>query len=285
MSQSIESTLSLFGLKWNPFSADIPIEAIHISVALAHFVSRLERLVSTGGFALVTGDPGLGKSVAMRYVAACLTRQRDLIIGVLTAPHNGVSDFYRELGHLFGVSLAPRNRWGGFKALRDKWQQHCASTLFRPVLLIDEAQQMSPTVLSELRLLSSSEFDSRNLLSVVLAGDSRLTEKLASDELLALGSRIRVRLTLDAATPQELLQLLRHALDAAGAPHLLTPDLMTTLCEHSGSNPRILCGLGADLLAAAAERDLKQIDEKLYLDLFAAPSRPRPKLASSPRTR
>jgi len=145
--------LQLYGLKWNPFSPEIPTEALVISPRLDHFGWRLEHLVREGGFALLTGDPGTGKSAALRLVAARLAALRDVAVGVIEHPQSGVSDFYRELGHLFGVSLAPRNRWGGFKALRDKWHAHIEATLLRPVLVIDEAQEMSTAVLSELRLL------------------------------------------------------------------------------------------------------------------------------------
>ena len=105
--------LQLFGLKWNPFSPEIPAEALVVSPRLDHFGWRLEHLVRESGFALITGDPGTGKSAALRLVAARLAALRDVVVGVIEHPQSGVSDFYRELGHLFGVSLAPRNRWGG----------------------------------------------------------------------------------------------------------------------------------------------------------------------------
>jgi hypothetical protein len=71
------------------------------------------------------------------------------------------------MGELFGVSFRPHNRWGGARALRERWHAHIDSTLMRPVLLIIEAQEMSPAVLSELRLLASTRFHSRIILSVV----------------------------------------------------------------------------------------------------------------------
>ena len=70
------------------------------------------------------------------------------------------------LGDLFAVSLQPHNRWGGFKTLRERWFAHLESTRLRPVLLIDEAQEMAPATLSELRLLASARFDSQILLCV-----------------------------------------------------------------------------------------------------------------------
>ncbi|MBK8230613.1 MAG: ATPase [Candidatus Eisenbacteria bacterium] len=126
---------------------------------------------------------------------------------------------------------------------------------------------MSPTGV----LIVADHLDSRALLTVVLAGDLRLTEKFRSPELLPLGSRIRVRLALSAATPQELVECLRHAIDQAGSPRLMTAELMVTLAEHAAGSYRILMTMANELLDAATQRDAKQIDEKLYLEVFAAP--------------
>lgn len=268
--------LALFGVKWNPFSPDIPVEALWRTPKTDHFCWRLENLVREGGFALITGDPGTGKSVALRTLAHHLAALPDVTIGVLTRPQSGLGDFYREMGQLFGVALAPHNRWGGFKILRESWLAHVEATRCRPVLLVDEAQEMPVAVLAELRILAATEFDSRSILTVVLCGDSRLTQQFRSDELLPIASRIRVRLTLDYLTPKELLDWLQHALAQAGNPHLLTPEVKTTLAEHAAGNLRVLTTLGNELVALAAHRQLGQIDQKLYLEVFA--SQPRPKL-------
>ena len=109
------------------------------------------------------------------------------------------------MGDLFGVELRPHNRWAGAKVLRQRWQTHIDASLSRPMLIVDEAQEMLSTVLSELRLLCSTRLDSHILLTVVLAGDGRLIERLRSDEFLLLGSRMRVRLALERATADELV--------------------------------------------------------------------------------
>ena len=133
---------------------------------------------------------------------------------------------------------------------------------------------MQPAVLNELRLLTSVELDSRMLLAVVLAGDSRLTARFRYADLLPLGSRIRVRLNLESASPEELAECLRHSMAAAGNPRLMTKELVTTLADHATGNHRVLMSLASELLAQATQRDLEQLDEKLYFDVFTA-SKPR----------
>jgi general secretion pathway protein A len=264
--------LAPFALKWNPFGPELPIEALLPTPAAEHFCRRIEQsLVREGGFALLTGEPGSGKSAVLRLLAERLDRLPEVQVGVVAHPQSSVVDFYRELGELFEVPIKPHNRWGGFKGLRERWQSHIESTLVHPVLLIDEAQEMSAAVLSELRLLSTSRFDSRNLLSVVLAGDARLSDKLRREELIPLGTRIRIRLLLEPASRQELAACLRHLIAKAGNSKLLTPALIDTLAEHALGNRRVLLNTAAELLAQAAERDIAQLDEKLFLEVFSEP--------------
>jgi len=264
--------LALYGLKWNPFAPDVPVEALQVTPRLESFCWRVEQLAGEGGFALITGTPGTGKSVTLRILAERLAAQRDVTVGVLSRPQAGLSDFYREMGALFSVQLSPHNRWAGFKVLRERWQAHIDSALFRPVLIVDEAQEMVSKVLAELRLLASARLDSHILLTVVLAGDTRLVERFRSEELLPLGSRIRVRLTLERATPDELQECLRYALHKAGAPKLMTAELIATLCDHAQGNLRALMNMASELLSIAAQREARHLDEKLFLETYAQPT-------------
>jgi type II secretory pathway predicted ATPase ExeA len=260
---------ALYGLKYNPFSQEIPTEALFVSSRIESFCWRIEHQAGEGGFACVTGDPGTGKSAALRILARRLGDLGEVTVGVLTRPQASVADFYREMGDLFGVELSPHNRWAGAKVLREKWHSHIESSLYRPVLLIDEAQDMNTAVFSELRFLSSAELDSRSILTVILAGDSRLIKKLQNVDLLPIGSRIRTRLHTEYSSPQELRESLLHMLKEAGNPKLMSTQLISTVCDHAAGNYRTLMNMANNMLAAAVRGEHDSLDEKLFFEVFA----------------
>lgn len=266
--------LSIFySLKFNPFNPEAPTSAFLMPQKTEHFCWRLEEhLIYEGGFSLITGEPGTGKSVTLRTLSTRLNQRRDTHVVALTHTTANLSDFYRELGDLFGVSLTYNSRWNSFKQLRERWAAHMESTLLRPIILIDEAQEMPVNVLNELRLLTSQQFDSKTLLTVVLSGDLRLTEKLKQEELVPLGSRIRARLHLDHAPCEQLTASLTHLLSEAGNPALMTQELIHTLAEHAMGNYRALCVMSNELLTIAFKRQQPQLDEQLYLECFSLPS-------------
>jgi type II secretory pathway predicted ATPase ExeA len=202
--------LSLWGLKWNPFSPELPSEGLLVTTAVENFVWRVEQLVQEGGFALVCGESGTGKSVALRIVAERLAALRDVVVGVLQRPPS------------------------------------------RP-----------------------ADFDAKSLLTVVLAGDGRLLERLRHPDLVPLAGRIRTRLITQAASREELSELLSHALAKAGNATLMTAELRETLVDHCAGNYRLLMTISAELLAYGMAHEVEQLDEKFYLEVFQ-PSRPRP---------
>ena len=268
MTLNNKKLLALYGLKWNPFVADVPLEGLYQSEKLQNFAWRVETLIIDGGIASIVGEPGHGKSVTLRLLDFRFHQLKDVVVAQIERPQSGLSDFYRELGDRFGVALKPSNRWGGYKALRDEWRLHIQTTLFRPVLLIDEAQEMPTCVLSELRLLGSDCYDSSRILTTVLAGDRRLLERFRTPELSPLGSRLRCRLHLEAVERDEMSKIIRHAIETAGNQSLMTPDLMQTIVDHSVGNPRIMMNTADELLAYAAQKERPQLDEKLFFEVM-----------------
>jgi type II secretory pathway predicted ATPase ExeA len=278
-----QRVLTSYGLKYDPFLPSIPAEDLWLRPGAESFAYRVQTLILDGGFALIGGEPGVGKSKLLHWLAVRLEQLDDVAVGVMEHPQSNLSDFYRELGQLFGVNLRPANRYGGFRALRARWREHIKSTLYRPVLLVDEAQEMPTACLNELRMLGSAHFDSECLLTTILCGDTRLTDRFRSRDLLPIGSRIRTRMVLTPLSHEELVEYLEHILEHAGAPHLMTEGLRHTLAEHAVGNPRVLANMAEDLLNAAARRDQEVLDEQLFLEVVAGESPASPKRRTSKR--
>src|SRR5690242_20153994 len=101
---------SLFGLKFNPFAPEVPLDALYVSPPIENFLWRIENaLMREGGFAMVSGIPGQGKSVVMRLLERRLSRlaPNERQIAVIHHPQSNVADFYRELGDHFNITLKP----------------------------------------------------------------------------------------------------------------------------------------------------------------------------------
>ncbi|MGI6300896.1 MAG: ExeA family protein [Verrucomicrobiota bacterium] len=260
--------MALLNLKYNPFGPEVPASALSGSDQIDHFCWRIENLSHQGGFALITGQPGSGKSSVLRILHQQLQNAAEIRIAILSRPQASVADFYRELGDHFGVTLTASNRWGGAKLLRQGWRNIIESSLYRPVLLIDEGQSMSPAVLNELRLLASEDLDSRLILTVVLAGDDRLVKKLQTEELLPVTSRIRCRLRCGPMEVQQLREGLEHHLEMAGNPNLMTSDVINSLCEQAGGNFRTLMVSANELLDYALRKELDLIDDQVFFNVI-----------------
>ena len=128
---------------------------------------------------------------------------------------------------------------------------------------------MPTEVLNELRLMSSSRFDSVNILTIILAGDERLPERFRSPTLLPLGSRIKTRLVAGHRSREELLEILESLVEKAGNPSLMSRELMATLADKAMGNCRAMTQMAEQLLLTGIQRDLPQLDEQLFIELFS----------------
>lgn len=284
MSSNHSKMLSTYGLKWNPFQPGVPAETLYPRKDVSSFIWRVENLVMDGGIAMISGDPGYGKSVALRMIDGHLRGMRDLTVASIARAPSGLPDIYRELSDIFGVSFRVSNRYSGFQALRKKWRHHIESTLLRPVLLIDEAQSMQTIALSELRHLLSDEFDSKRILTVVLCGDLRLFERLKEQELLPIARRIRSQLVMGPLPDNEMKKMLEHALLSAGNQQLMSKGVIDTIVTHSLGNPSTMMNTSDELLARAMATEKMEINEKIFFELYEAP-KTRPSKSGAPGRR
>jgi general secretion pathway protein A len=223
--------------------------------ALAHLLYGVQ---GEGGILLLTGEVGTGKTTLCR----CLLEQMDARCDVafILNPKMSVEDLLKAICDEFHVELGAAAV--SVKALVDAINSHLLRSNAqgrRAVLIIDEAQNLRPDVLEQLRLLTNLETNTRKLLQIILIGQPELRQMLRRAELRQVAQRIVARYHLGHLTRLEVAAYVVHRLRVAGTQLPLIPYALTApLYRLTGGVPRLI-NLVCDraLLGAYVKRELQ----------------------------
>lgn len=271
-----------FGLQHPPFSIAPDPRYLFMSErhreALAHLLYGLD---AGGGFVLLTGEVGAGKTTVCR----CFLEQipSHCNVAYIFNPKLTVRELLRSICDEFGVPHKPTVP-GGLETVKDYIDPLNASLLAahgagrNTVLIIDEAQNLSADVLEQLRLLTNLETSERKLLQIILIGQPELRAMVAKPSMEQLAQRVIARFHLGALSPQETQQYIAHRLAVAGLTGPLPFDRGALRRVHALSHgvPRrinLLCDralLGA--YAAGARQVNRAIVNRAAREVFDAPA-------------
>ena len=239
---------AFFGLKQDPFSISPDPRFLFMSEchrdALAHLLYGVE---GAGGIVLLTGDIGTGKtSVSRRFLEQAPARCQ---VAYIFNPRLNVIELLQSVCDEFGVAV-PGDREPTVKQLIDPLNAFLLSAHAAgrsPILIIDEAQNLSAEVLEQLRLLTNLETHERKLLQIVLIGQPELRHLLASPALEQLAQRVVARFHLGALDERDTGLYIAHRLGVAGlsGPVPFTPRALKRVHRLAGGVPRrinLLCG-------------------------------------------
>ena len=209
---------SYFGLNEKPFAITPDPRYLFMSErhgeALAHLVYGV---TESGGFMQLTGEVGTGKTTLVRSLLQ--SRMPDNAdVAVVLNPQLSAREFLVAICEELGIEL-PDDR-NSIKALIDTLNQHLLQAHAdgrRTILVVDEAQNLAPEVLEEVRLLTNLETSKQKLLQIVLIGQPELRELLARNDLRQLAQRITGRYHLEPLSREETAQYIEHRLKVAGA--------------------------------------------------------------------
>jgi general secretion pathway protein A len=257
--------LTFFGLAEKPFSITPDPRYLYLSTrhadALAHLLYGINE---AGGFIQLTGEVGTGKTTTIRTLLA--QAPKDAEIALILNPRLSATEFLRTLCEELGVGVA-HDPGEDTKDLVDPLNRyllraHAAGR--RVVLIVDEAQNLSPEVLEQVRLLTNLETETAKLLQIILIGQPELRVLLARQELRQLAQRITGRYHLDPLSREETVAYVRHRLRVAGATtDLFTPGALREIHRISGGIPRVINVICDRALLGAYSEDLHQVPPQL----------------------
>ena len=257
--------LPYFGLSEAPFSITPDPAFVYLSQrhrdALAHLMYGVGR-GGSGGFVQLTGEVGTGKTTLCRCVLEQVPDGTHvaLILNPLMTPREMLESICDELG--VPTADADTN-----KDLVDRLnayllEAHAAGE--RVVVVVDEAQNLSPESLEQIRLLTNLETDKHKLLQIVLLGQPELRDLLQRRSLRQLAQRITARFHLTPLSAADTARYVQHRMAVAGAErNPFRPAALQALYQRSGGIPRLINIIADRSLLAAYAREKTQIDARL----------------------
>ena len=234
---------TFFGLTEQPFSIAVNPRYLFMSdrhrEALAHL---LYGVGSGGGFVLLTGEVGTGKTTLNRCLLEQLPSNTD--IAIVLNPALSATELLASVCDEFEIRYPPETQ--SLKTLTDALHQFLLANHAKgrqTVLMIDEAQHLDFDVLEQIRLLTNLETDEKKLLQIILIGQPELESLLGRSELRQLNQRITARYQLTALDAQETQNYVRHRLSISGLTSgrsLFTPSALTRVFKLTGGIPRLI---------------------------------------------
>ncbi len=233
---------SFFGLNEKPFSITPDPRYLFLSErhaeALAHLVYGINE---AGGFIQLTGEVGTGKTTVVRSLLAQAPKHAD--IALILNPRMTPAEFLLAICEELGIRVAPESEHS-LKDLVDLLSHHLLAAHAegrRIVLVVDEAQNLAPEVLEQVRLLTNLETETQKLLQIILIGQPELRELLGRVELRQLAQRITGRYHLDPLSRDETAAYVRHRLRVAGATReIFASGALREVHRLSGGVPRLI---------------------------------------------
>jgi general secretion pathway protein A len=233
---------SFFGLNEKPFSITPDPRYLFLSErhaeALAHLVYGINE---AGGFIQLTGEVGTGKTTVVRSLLAQAPKHAE--IALILNPRMTPSEFLLAICEELGIGVAAESE-NSLKDLVDLLSIHLLKAHAegkRIVLVVDEAQNLAPEVLEQVRLLTNLETETQKLLQIILIGQPELRELLGRVELRQLAQRITGRYHLDPLSDDEAAAYVRHRLRVAGSTReVFTSGALREIQRHAGGVPRLI---------------------------------------------
>jgi general secretion pathway protein A len=253
--------LSFFGLAEKPFSITPDPRYLYLSERHAEALAHLLYGVSeAGGFVQLTGEVGTGKTTIVRSLLGQVPKNAE--VALILNPRMTAPEFMLTICEELGIGL-PDRAVASLKDLVDILNHYLLRAHAdgrRVVLLVDEAQNLEPAVLEQVRLLTNLETPTQKLLQIILIGQPELREMLARPELRQLAQRITGRYHLDPLSVAETAAYTRHRLRVAGATtDILTNGALAELHRQSGGIPRLVNVIADRALLGAYTQDRHRV--------------------------
>ena len=264
----MKDLVTWFGLKRQPFEKDIKPKDLYEVESLRECGARLDFIKRTGGIMLLTGDPGVGKTVAIRRFADSLNENLYRPIYTPLATLTRI-DLMRHINRLLGLPHRSAKSTL-FAQIQQEILESKEQRGRTVVLIIDESQLLQVGPLQELRLLTNFKMDSYEPFILILAGQSDLDRIMDYAILEPFAQRLRLRYHMPPLTPDETDTYVKHQLKLCGTTEpIFSKDALAAMYEVSYGIPRRIGCIAVQAMFYAMFSDKRTVDTDMLLKVKA----------------
>src|SRR5688572_4561864 len=247
--------LELFKLHELPFRLTPDPQFLYLSKHHARAKAYMESTIwFTDGFVVITGEIGSGKTTLIETFLREL--EKDIVVAQVNQTQVSAVEFLQGVLVQFGFTPFKMKKAEILSTLNNFLIEQYANNR-KVLLIVDEAQNLTNTVLEEIRLLSGVETTKEKVLRIILAGQPELNDKLNSPELVQLAQRIRLRFHLTPLSISDSRAYIQHRLEVSGSQgrQLFNDDTFPLIYRYTGGTPRLINTLCDTAMMAAFARD------------------------------
>ena len=257
---------NFYSLREKPFSLLPDPAYLYLSEKHQMALTLLEYgVLNQAGFCVISGQAGVGKTTLIRHLLGRFGD--DISVGLLSNTHESFGELLTWILMSFGLDYAGKTKTELYQTFVDFVIDQYANNRYT-LLIVDEAQNMSPETLEELRMLSNVNADKDQVLQIILVGQPRLLENLRRPDLEQFSQRIAVDYNLEPLSQEETHGYIQHRLKVAGGkPDLFEQDACDLVYHHSGGIPRLINMLCDTALVYGYAEQADPIDARIVGDV------------------
>lgn len=254
-----------YGFSLNPFDKNCITEKdVFASHDHQEAVARLNYLKDTRGIGVLTARAGMGKSFALRCFAGSLNPALYQAAYICLSTVS-VTDFYQQLCQVLNVEPSSRKNYM-FRDIQDRLFYLAKEKRSPLVLMIDEAQELSSSILKDLKMIMNHAYDSLNCFTLVLCGEPHLNHTLQKPVHEALRQRITIHYNYEGLSEQETAAYIAHKFALAGASvGILGEGVLASVHGYAAGNPRIIDSLMGEALTLGAQLGLETLNTDIIM--------------------
>ena len=230
---------SFYGFKEKPFSLLPDPEFLYLGDRHKEALSMLEYgLMHRAGIILITGQIGCGKTTLIRHLIR--NQEVDMVVGNITNTHKSFGELLKWVMLSFDLEYKGKDKVELYQDLVEFLNKQYRQGK-RVALIVDEAQNMTPEALEEMRMLSNINVDKEQILQIILVGQPELRDTLSLPELKQLAQRVAVDYYLEPLSPKEAFEYIRHRIEVAGGnPEIISLNAFKEIYMCSIGTPRLI---------------------------------------------